>query len=114
MRLDSKIRGSQFTNCLTDKREENSLSARENFGVKPKCLEVSVNKEGSLRMTLTSDSSVASTSSQASKKETSHSQICYILDRFVVSDEAYHELSSVSDLPPLHHIKRKRLAMNAS
>ena len=35
----------------------------ESFGVKPECLEVSVNEEESLRMTLTSDPFVTSTSS---------------------------------------------------
>ncbi len=39
-------------------------------------------------------------------------QALYILDRFVISDEAYHELSITSDLPPLHQVKRKRLSLN--
>ena len=42
-------------------------------------------------------------------------QILYIVDRFCVSDEAYHELSSISkDLPPLYRVKRARLSLNST
>ena len=42
-------------------------------------------------------------------------QILYIVDRFCVSDEAYHELSSISnDLPPLYRVKRARISLNST
>ena len=42
-------------------------------------------------------------------------QVLYVLDRFAVSDEAYHELSSVSkDLPPLYKLKGERKTINES
>ena len=41
-------------------------------------------------------------------------QVLYILDRFVVGDEAYHELSMISNLLPLHKVKTVRLALNNS
>ena len=42
-------------------------------------------------------------------------QVLYLLDRFALSDEAYHELSSItSDLPPSYQVKRRRKEMNES
>ena len=41
-------------------------------------------------------------------------QALYILDRFAVSDEACHELSMASNLPPLYKIKNERLVLNGS
>ena len=41
-------------------------------------------------------------------------QVLYILGRFAVSDEAYHELSMISNLPPLHKEKTVRLSLNNS
>ena len=40
-------------------------------------------------------------------------QILYLLDRFAISDEAYHELASITDdLPPSYKVKRKRYELN--
>ena len=41
-------------------------------------------------------------------------QVLYVLDWFAVSDEAYHELSVTSTLPPLHRLKEVRSNLNAS
>ena len=42
-------------------------------------------------------------------------QVMYVLDTFAVSDEAYHELSSVAkDLPPLYKLKGERKTINES
>ena len=41
-------------------------------------------------------------------------QVLYVLDRFAVSDEAYHELSVTSSLPLLHHLKEAHSNLNAS
>lgn len=37
----------------------------------------------------------------------------YLLDRFALSDEAYHELASITrDLPPLYQVKQQRRELN--
>ena len=41
-------------------------------------------------------------------------QVLYIVDHFAISDESYHELCMMSDLPGLHHIKRVRTVLNTS
>ena len=48
-------------------------------------------------------------------------QVLYILDRFAVSDEAYHEIrmsskqsDSTSTLPPLYQVKNSRRALNST
>ena len=43
-------------------------------------------------------------------------QMLYVVDRFAVSDDAYHELSVVSDLPPhvLYLLKNTRTSLNSS
>ena len=47
-----------------------------------------------------------------SNKETVHSAL-YIKDRFTISNEAYHELSMVSDLPRSHRIQALAHGMNS-
>ena len=41
-------------------------------------------------------------------------QMLYIVDRFAVSDDAYHEFSVASNLPPLHRLKQARASLNSS
>ena len=47
-----------------------------------------------------------------SNKETVHSAL-YIKDRVTISNEAYHELSMVSDLPRSHHVQALAHGMNS-
>lgn len=85
----------------------------ETFGLTPECLQLRKTVTGSpVKMSL--DLSSSESTKHLTQDQEKVSQILYILDRFAVSDEAYHELSSASDLPPLHHIKRKRLIVNSS
>ena len=83
----------------------------ETFGLIPECIELKKKATGSPVKMALSSSTTPSPNTQASvENHNKVSQVLYILDRFAVSDEAYHELSSASDLPPAHHIKRKRSA----
>ena len=42
-------------------------------------------------------------------------QVLYLLDKFAVSDEVYHELQMLSsDLPPTHRVKQARKTLNES
>lgn len=42
-------------------------------------------------------------------------QVLYLLDKFAVSDEVYHELRMLcSHLPPTHRMKQARKALNES
>lgn len=42
-------------------------------------------------------------------------QVLYLLDRFALSDKAYHKLSSITtDLPPSYQVKRRRKEKNES
>ena len=90
----------------------------ETFGLQLEFLGLQNSTGEPVKMALTSDS--ANTWKSISTTESAHadhSQICqvlYVLDRFAVSDQAYHELSTISDMPPLHQIKRKRLALNST
>ena len=92
----------------------------ESFGLIPEC--VQLHKAGSGSPVKVHLNMAASTtineSDEGSSRLTDHErilQILYIVDRFSVSDEAYHELSSLAnDLPPLYKVKRARLSLNKS
>jgi hypothetical protein len=56
-----------------------------------------------------------SSSSGPAEPEGNPSNILFLLDRFGVSDEFYHELAQVvKELPRLHHIKQLRKELNSS
>ncbi len=90
----------------------------ETFGLTPHFINLKKTATGSpVKMALSSPTCTTTTTCSPTEEVDNHSKVCqmlYILDRFAVSDEAYHELSSSSDLPPLHHIKQKRLALNST
>ena len=93
----------------------------ESFGLVPEYITLHKAKSGSLvRVPL----GEIQQSCSVDTTETNRDKVCqvlYILDRFAVSDEAYHELRMSSKeegngsttLPPLHILKRTRREMNS-
>ncbi len=58
---------------------------------------------------------ISSTSSDASQQQLQVHQILYLLDRFAISDEFYHDLSMLTpSLPRSYRIKRARDRINAT
>ena len=103
-----------------DKREEDSnfttftkkaLWFAESFGLIPETLQLLKAVSGSpVKVPVNEPLPPASYSSNPPSKGTDYEKILqvllYIVDRFCVSDEAYHELCSISkDLPPLYRVK---------
>ena len=91
----------------------------ESFGLIPETLHLRKAVSGSpVKVPVNEPLSATSRSANPSTKGGDYEkilQILYIVDRFCVSDEAYHELSSISkDLPPLYRVKRARLSLNST
>ena len=91
----------------------------ESFGLIPETLQLRKAVSGSpVKVPVNEPLPATSYSSNPASKGTDYEkvlQILYIVDRFCVSDEAYHELSSISkDLPPLYRVKRARLSLNST
>ena len=96
---------------------QQALRFCESFGLVPEFVQLKrIDNDSPVVIRLTSDQESASSSHQNPTETDYHRvhQALYISDRFAVSDEAYHELSSVSNLPPLHKVKASRLALNTS
>ena len=87
----------------------------ESFGLCPEFIQLRKQHTGSpVKLTLNSPhNSTTSPQPSNSDYESVHHAL-YILDRFAVSDESYHELSMASTLPPLYKIKKARLILNSS
>ena len=92
---------------------QQALWFAESFGLVPDYVQVHKAVSGSpLKISFTDD-----TLSSPSPSEDDYSkvqQMLYIVDRFAVSDDAYHELSIVSNLPPLYRLKQARTTLNSS
>jgi hypothetical protein len=91
----------------------------ESFGLIPETLHLRKAVSGSpVKVPVNEPLSAASCLSNPASKSADYEkilQVLYIVDRFCVSDEAYHELSSISkDLPPLYRVKRARLSLNST
>lgn len=90
----------------------------ESFGLIPETLHLRKAVSGSpVKVPVNEPLPAASHSANPSKTADYEKilQVLYIVDRFCVSDEAYHELSSISkDLPPLYRVKRARLSLNST
>ncbi len=75
---------------------------------KNSCEEISLNYQDSPLGT-------SSSSSDATQQQLQVRQVLYLLDRFAISDEFYHELSMLTpSLPRSHRIKRARDRINAT
>lgn len=95
-----------FTNC--------SLWFAESFGLIPEFVQMRKQNSGSpVKITLNKHNSNDKPQPGQEDYE-SVEQILYILDRFTVSDEAYHELSIASNLPTLSKMKKARATLNSS
>ena len=87
----------------------------ESFGLIPDYVQMHKAQSGSpVKVTIRDKSSSPSPSAPSESDYAKVHQILYILDRFAVSDEAYHELSVSSSLPPVHRLKEARSNLNAS
>ena len=88
----------------------------ESFGLIPDYVQMHKAQSGSpIKITIHDESpSPPSYSMPSESVYAKIRQVLYVLDRFAVSDEAYHELSVTSSLPPLHHLKEARSDLNAS
>ena len=85
----------------------------ESFGLIPEYVQMHKAQSGSpVKVTISDESPLHSTPTESDYAKVR--QVLYVLDRFAVSDEAYHELSVTSNLPPLHHLKTARSSLNAS
>ena len=98
----------KFTNFA-----QQALWFAESFGLVPDYIQAHKTVSGSpVKISLTDE-----TPPSPSPNEDDYSkvqQMLYIVDRFAVSDDAYHELSVASSLPPLHRLKQVRAALNSS
>ena len=87
----------------------------ESFDLIPDYVQMHKAKSGSpVKITIGDDPPSPSPLAPSENDYAKVRQILYILDRFAVSDEAYHELSVTSSLPPLHQLKEARSTLNAS
>ena len=87
----------------------------ESFGLVPDYVQMHKAQSGSpVKVTLCENYPTPSPSAPSENDYAKVRQILYILDRFAVSDEAYHELSVSSSLPSIHRLKEARSSLNAS
>ena len=104
---------------------EKALWFAESFGLVPDCITLRKAKSGSCVMIPLSenaqDSQCTSNISATQVQDTEKLfQVLYILDRFAVSDEAYHEIrmcsckTDSSALPPLYTLKQARKQLGSS
>ena len=74
-----------------------------------------VTSESSLKVSLKASPSNESPPTKTQEDFNRVHQILYLLDKFAVSDEVYHELQMLSsNLPPTHRVKQARKALNES
>ena len=109
----SKRQRSRKLNELKAKASR-ALFFAKSFGLMPACLEL-ISLNGGPTVTLSLDEKDTHSSSGMISPEDREKcqQILYLLDRFNVSDEVYHELSMVSkDLPKSYRIKNLRNELN--
>ncbi|XP_064405713.1 uncharacterized protein LOC135350804 isoform X1 [Halichondria panicea] len=96
---------------------EQALWFCESFGLQPESLELRKQTGSPIKFNFLSSPSHKpqhQTPALSPNDSARVQQALYVLDRFAVSDEAYHELSVASDLPPLYRIKDARLSINNS
>ena len=92
---------------------QQALWFAESFGLVPDYIQVHKAVSGSpAKISLTDDTPLSPSPSEEDYSKVQ--QILYIVDRLTVSDDAYHELSIASNLPPLHRLKQARAALNSS
>ena len=92
---------------------QQALWFAESFGLVPDYIQVHKAVSGSpAKISLTDDTPPSPSPSEDDYSKVQ--QMLYIVDRFAVSDDAYHELSIASNLPPLHRLKQARTALNSS
>ena len=91
-------------------------SGSESFGLIPEYVHLRKTKSGSPVKVPFSPSNLRISSEQPTADD--HEKVLqtlYILDRFAVSDESYHELGTLSGtLPPLYKVKKARNIINES
>ena len=85
----------------------------ESFGLIPEYVQMHKARSGSPVKVSINNAPPSSATPNPADHAAIH-QTLYILDRFAVSDEAYHELSVTSNLPPLHRLKTARSTLNGS
>ena len=102
---------SQFTSYV-----HQALWFSESFGLIPEYVHLRKTKSGSPVKVPFSPSNLRISSEQPTADD--HEKVLqtlYILDRFAVSDESYHELGTLSGtLPPLYKVKKARNIINES
>lgn len=85
----------------------------DTFGLIPESLNVRKAVSGQVVTLKLGRPAVDTPQPQQSSDDEKVAQILYLLDQFAISDEAYHELASISqDLPPSYKVKRKRNDIN--
>ena len=101
----------QFTTFATQ-----ALWFSESFGLMPDYIQLhKINSLSPVKVALESLHDARQKDQQPSEDDSNKVLAAlYILDRFAVSDESYHELSMASNLPPLYKLKRVRIALNES
>ena len=95
-------------NTFTDYSKQ-ALWFAESFGLVPEYIHL--RKAGSV-----SSVKIALSESHAEQEVRPPDEMDFnkVLQRFAVSDDAYHKLSVVSDLPPLYLLKNTRTSLNSS
>ena len=74
-----------------------------------------VSSESSLKVSLEASPNNESLPTKTQEDFDHVHQVLYLLDKFAVSDEVYHELQMLSsNLPPTHRVKQARKALNGS
>ena len=113
--VSSKQMKRKLAQCTTF--AEQALWFCQSFGLQPQFVQLRKQTGSPVKLDLSCAPQQQSSITRSSHTATDSAKVqqaLYILDRFAVSDEAYHELSSASDLPPLYRIKEARLRINNS
>lgn len=86
------------------------------FGLQPEYVQFKrISSESSLRVSLEPCPSNELPATQTQEDFDRACQVLYLLDKFAVSDEVYHELQMLSShLPSAHRVKQARKALNES
>ena len=91
-----------------------TLVQYEKEGLKPQLLEFEqVDTGKSITLDITKGTFCKVASLQHETPFTSQRSALYIKDKFTISNEAYHELTMVSDLPSSHQIKKLTKTLNS-
>lgn len=94
---------------------QQALWFAESFGLVPDYVQVHKAVSGSpLKISMTDDTPCPPSPPPTEDDYSKVQQMLYIVDRFALSDDAYHELSIASNLPPLYRLKQARTALNSS